>query len=509
MQTIIDEINNHFFPPPVKAEVNNFNNIQLVSDTNTLPVVPGPSTFSFDFDIDNISAENGDFYVTGVTVLDNTGANITNVTSTRPQVALSATNTYSTSLGSNVVTVSAPGHTFKVGDTVYLSDPGVAVGGISNTSLSGYFEITSATNNSFTINANTTATAAATGSVANMTATPPWDTINAGEKTRVRDAGLITADLSGNVSSPYYDITVDVGVRAEGDPKGQVTTTTITYRIFNGETNLLNDRYNNTAMTGSGNRVVGQSPQPYLRALMVDANGVELPSTNGIYTGAEGYLKLETYDPKNTVAINEMDSKQLGVVNYVARPEAGTNRHFSHYFELNNLFKSNDPTATGDTVKGSAYSFDIEDRFLNNANLISLGKMVQSNQSADPNDPPQYTYQRYSGDNSAIQSLAKVGVQNYTFAAAGGLDDTTITFDGYVGEILGYQSSKSTQSEATLKDSQILQDGFDERLNNMKGVNVDEEMANTIIYQNAYQASARIITVTSQLFDALLQSVGP
>lgn len=507
VQTIIDEINNHFYPPPVKAEVNNFNNIQLVSNTNTLPQSPVPMLFSFDFDIDNISAEDGDFYVAGVQVLDSGGVDITNVSTSRPVVNLDAANTYNTTLGSNQVVINAANHGLSIGDVVYLSDPGAAVGGISNASLTGYFEVTAATNGTFTIEANTNATAAASVGVANMTATPPWDTVEAGEKTRIRDAGTITADLSANVGSAYYDIIVNVGVRAEGDNAGEVTQSQITYRIYNNETNLLNDRYNNTALTGSGERVVGQSSVAYARAVMVDENGNELPKSNGVYTGQDGYLKIIAGEAGHTVAINELNSSQLGLINNVTQPERGTNRHFSHYFELNNLFKSNEPTVTGDTVKGSAINFAIEDRFLDNANLISLGKLVQSNQSADPDDPPQYTYERYSGDNSTIQALAKLGIQSFTFASAGGLDDTTITFDGYVGEILGYQSSKSVQAEAKLTDSQILLEGFEERLDNMKGVNVDEEMANTIIYQNAYQASARIITVTSELFDALLQSV--
>ena len=38
----------------------------------------------------------------------------------------------------------------------------------------------------------------------------------------------------------------------------------------------------------------------------------------------------------------------------------------------------------------------------------------------------------------------------------------------------------------------------------LSGVNLDEELANTVLYQNAYSASARIITVVSTLFDVLL-----
>lgn len=509
VQTIIDEINNHFFPPPVKAEVGNFNNIQLVSDTQRLPAIP--PLFSFDFDIDNISADDGDFYVTGVTVLDDTATDITNVTTTRPTVALDATNTFVTTAGSGTVTVNAANHGLAVGDVIYMPDPGGAVDGITQGQLTGYFTVKSINGaGQFTIDTTGVAGGVSPTSVAGLSAVESWDTIKAGEKARVRDEGTITADLTGNPGSTYYDITVNVGVRGEGVPAGQIKTAQITYRIYNNESALLNDRYNNTALSGQGARVVGSTPQPYMRAMLVDENGNEIPSTNGVYSDQPGYLKIETMDPDHTVAINEQDSRQLGHLNYQysTDQEAGTNRHFSHYFELNNFFQSNDPSFTGDTVKGSALNLKVEQRILDNANLISLGKMVLSNQSADPNDPPQYTYERYSGDNSTIQAFAKAGLRTYQFAQAGGLDSSNLSFINYVGEILGYQGSQSAISESALNDDQILLDGFEQRLDNMKGVNVDEELANTVIYQSAYQASARIITVTNQLFDALLQSVG-
>ncbi|WP_242506547.1 flagellar basal body rod C-terminal domain-containing protein [Piscirickettsia salmonis] len=40
------------------------------------------------------------------------------------------------------------------------------------------------------------------------------------------------------------------------------------------------------------------------------------------------------------------------------------------------------------------------------------------------------------------------------------------------------------------------------------GVNLDEEAANLIQFQQAYQASARVITVAQTLFSSLLQAVG-
>ena len=41
------------------------------------------------------------------------------------------------------------------------------------------------------------------------------------------------------------------------------------------------------------------------------------------------------------------------------------------------------------------------------------------------------------------------------------------------------------------------------RLQSESGVNVDEELANMIVYQNAYAATAQVITTTEELFDIL------
>ncbi|MCX7169983.1 MAG: flagellar hook-associated protein FlgK, partial [Proteobacteria bacterium] len=41
-------------------------------------------------------------------------------------------------------------------------------------------------------------------------------------------------------------------------------------------------------------------------------------------------------------------------------------------------------------------------------------------------------------------------------------------------------------------------------ISSMSGVNLDEEAANLIRYQQAYQASAKMIDVASKLFEAVL-----
>jgi flagellar hook-associated protein FlgK len=502
VQTIIDELNHYFSPPPIKVNLGNLQNIQLTSQTPQLPATP--PNFTFDFDLENIAAFGSDFFVTGVTVLDDTATNITNVTSTRPALTISQ---YNTTAGIAKVTVNAVGHGFQNGDYVYLEPPAAAVDGIPVGEFGRYFQVTNVTSGSFTVDVGTPAVAGGATVAGTEKAIPKYDTIDAGETRRVKEKGSITANLAANPNSTYYDIQVNVGVRpTNGTTLADIKSSIITFRIPNNQTDLRNDRYTHTAVTGAGTRSVPTTAAGLMKAIMVDANGVELPQINGKYQDVQGYVKLVTQDDKHTIAIDSMDSKQLGVTS-TSPQAAGTNRGFSHFFELNNFFKSNAPTATGDTTKGSALNFAVEKRLSDNANLISIGQLERTNQPANPTALPLYSYERRLANNTTIQKLAKLDVESQSFAAAGGLDSSRQSFNGYAGEMLGSLASNATTAASDANSQGILLEGFTQRMDAYKGVNVDEELANTVIYQNAYNASARIISVAGAMFDALFAAV--
>ncbi|MCU0481918.1 MAG: hypothetical protein MUE54_12025, partial [Anaerolineae bacterium] len=46
-----------------------------------------------------------------------------------------------------------------------------------------------------------------------------------------------------------------------------------------------------------------------------------------------------------------------------------------------------------------------------------------------------------------------------------------------------------------------LRDAYQQRIDATSGVNIDEELANTVLFQNNYQASARMITVVNELME--------
>jgi flagellar hook-associated protein 1 FlgK len=71
---------------------------------------------------------------------------------------------------------------------------------------------------------------------------------------------------------------------------------------------------------------------------------------------------------------------------------------------------------------------------------------------------------------------------------------------GYVGTI-GLQTS---QAQSGASAQQALLDSAQSAQQSVSGVNLDEEAANLVRLQQAYQAAAQIIKITDTLFQTLL-----
>lgn len=504
LQTIVDEINNHFGAPGNKARLGNLNNIQLASDTNVLPS-GAPPLFNFDLDLENISSDFSRVFVTGITVTDDTAANITNVTQNAPSISILPSASYNTVIGTPNVTINlAAPLNVGVGDRIYLNPPSGPVNGIAPAALSGFVTVTAISGNSLTFTAGANATS--TGAVndpGNIQAFAPYGSVAAGFEVRTRDNGQLQVDFSGNPSSNFYDITVNVSVV---DAAGTISSAPITYRVNNNERDIFNRRYDARAVGAPGTLVLPSSSQESLRAILVDERGVELPSINGKYIDGPAFLKLVGGNTGVSygVAIDELDSQQLGLPDG-SPAEAGTNFGFSHYFGLNNFFASNNLTRTGDSVKGSALNLRVQDRLLQNANLISTGGLSLQERSIASGNNDIYTYALYSGDNTVAQRLSRLNSDLLSFDSAGGLPATSQSLQGYSSQILGFISQRSAEASDNAANAKVLFDGFESRAQAESGVNLDEELANTITFQNAYAATARIITTVNQLYEDLLQ----
>ena len=78
-----------------------------------------------------------------------------------------------------------------------------------------------------------------------------------------------------------------------------------------------------------------------------------------------------------------------------------------------------------------------------------------------------------------------------------------MTLSDYGAEILSRNAAQAAGASADLNFRQSVADGLKLKAENFSGVNVDEELANLIVFQNAYSAAARIVSTLQEMFRIL------
>lgn len=112
-----------------------------------------------------------------------------------------------------------------------------------------------------------------------------------------------------------------------------------------------------------------------------------------------------------------------------------------------------------------------------------------------------------SGDQRGALALQNLETQLVGFDSAGELRAGNVTLSQYVGRILGNAGLMAQRAQNFEEDNQALQEEVFQRNADVSGVNMDEELANLVVYQNAYNAAARILSSVQELYDSLLQAV--
>lgn len=107
------------------------------------------------------------------------------------------------------------------------------------------------------------------------------------------------------------------------------------------------------------------------------------------------------------------------------------------------------------------------------------------------------------GDNSAASQIADAFDSSITFEPSGSSVTTSSSLENYVSELISRASSHVANNQSDQALQQATVDSLNFKHDNVKGVNLDEEMSSLILYQQAYSASARVISAIQELFDTL------
>lgn len=110
-------------------------------------------------------------------------------------------------------------------------------------------------------------------------------------------------------------------------------------------------------------------------------------------------------------------------------------------------------------------------------------------------------------DETVAHALAQTLATTNSFDASGGLLSHNMTFQEYGAAIVAQNASLAGVQKDNLEFQQTLTESLQFKLETVRGVNVDEELSNLILIQQAYAAAGRLVGVIKEMFDVLDQAV--
>lgn len=116
---------------------------------------------------------------------------------------------------------------------------------------------------------------------------------------------------------------------------------------------------------------------------------------------------------------------------------------------------------------------------------------------------PAGKYQMSPGDDTVALQMAQTLAANTAFKAAGNMGAITTSFSGFAAQIVSGNSDRAAGNKTDARQSETLHTSLKTKSDNIRGVNLDEEMSTLLLYQQSYSAAARVVSVIQRMFDAL------
>ena len=107
------------------------------------------------------------------------------------------------------------------------------------------------------------------------------------------------------------------------------------------------------------------------------------------------------------------------------------------------------------------------------------------------------------GENSVIDALAEAFSASNQFDTAGGLATAKTTFAEFAGKIVSENARLAATNESDIDRQRSLTESLQFKSDSARGVNLDEELSNLIILEQAFAAAARVISVIQRMFETL------
>jgi len=142
------------------------------------------------------------------------------------------------------------------------------------------------------------------------------------------------------------------------------------------------------------------------------------------------------------------------------------------------------------------------------ASTIAVNSNLQSNPSALARGAVQWnadTQQYYlsEGDNTTALQMANAMTSQYQMNAAGEVAAGTYTFSGAASTTISLVATASNNSSQQQQYQTTLNTSLQSQYTSYSGVNIDQEVTQMMAYQQAYSASAKVISVLQEMMQTL------
>jgi flagellar hook-associated protein 1 FlgK len=142
-----------------------------------------------------------------------------------------------------------------------------------------------------------------------------------------------------------------------------------------------------------------------------------------------------------------------------------------------------------------------------NPDIVKDVGMISASLRVEQNADGEWKVLKGNGNLALAMGQLRDGVFNFT-PTGDGIAAGPGTFDEYFRSVVGGLGVKAQEATRQTSNQQAIMDSVDNRRQSVSGVSLDEEMANLIKFQHAYNASARMVTTMDQVLDTIINRMG-
>lgn len=144
---------------------------------------------------------------------------------------------------------------------------------------------------------------------------------------------------------------------------------------------------------------------------------------------------------------------------------------------------------------GTATNIAVRSDILSAPSLMSRGQLQYNSDTGE--------YHLATGDNSTALTMSERMTTTLSFRPAGNVSVQTLTFEGYATNVVSDTATRADNNKQTLDYLSNLKQSLYSKDAAVSAVNLDEEMAQLVVYQQSYIAAAKVISTTQSLFEVL------